>query len=126
MTSRALSTVVYSVSEVAEALRVSPETVRRKIAAGELSAIELGGGARKQYRILARDLAAWLGAENARAVFGIAAGLEALGALFAPLDDGVREALINEAVVWAKDQKAEPALSGKTLSPEDIARRFAK
>ena len=126
MTSRALSTVVYSVSEVAEALRVSPETVRRKIAAGELNAIELGGGARKQYRILARDLAAWLGAENARAVFGIAVGLEALGALFAPLDDGVREALINEAVVWAKDQKAEPALSGKTLSPGDIARRFAK
>lgn len=127
MTHQISSTVtVYSVTEVAEALRVSSETVRRKIVAGELSAIELGGGRRKQYRILAKDLAAWLGAENAEAVFGIGAGLEALRALFAPLSAEERETLLGEAVTWAKSQRPEPEFVGKTLSAEDVANRFAE
>lgn len=120
------TTAVYSVNEVAKALRISGETVRRKIAAGELDAIEISSGARKQYRILAKDLAAWLGAENARAVFGIGAGLEALHALFSPLSAKERKTLIDEAVAWARDQRDKPELSGNTLSAEDIANRFAK
>jgi excisionase family DNA binding protein len=117
---------VYTVSEVAAALRVSNETIRRKISAGELRAIEIGGGSRRQYRILARDLAAWLGPEEARALFGVGEGLEALRAIFMPLSETERERLIAKAVRWAREHMPEPEPSGRTVSPEEIAARFKR
>lgn len=115
---------IYTVSEVAQALRVSSETIRRKIDAGELHAIEITGGPRRQYRILARDLATWLGPDEARAVFGVGEGFEALQRIFAPLGDAEREALVAEAVVWARAQRPDPEVTGRVVSPDEIAAQF--
>ena len=72
MTAASVEThAVYTPQEIASVLRVSAETIRRKIALGELGALEVGGRERKQYRILAQDLVTWLGADRARALFGI-------------------------------------------------------
>ena len=115
---------VYTIAEIANALKISPETVRRRIVSGELHAIEIGGDPRRQYRILARDLSAWIGAEAARAVFGIGQGLDALREAFAGLHETEREALIDEAQAWAKPKTDRPTLVGRAVSLEEIKTRF--
>lgn len=50
---------LLTVQEVAAALAVHPATVRRRIAAGELRALRLGGKG-SSIRIYERDLDAWL------------------------------------------------------------------
>ena len=116
---------VYTIAEVATALKISTETVRRRIVSGELHAIEIGGDPRRQYRILARDLTAWIGAEAARAVFGIGQGLESLREAFAGLNDTERSTLIDEAQAWAKSKTNKPKLVGRTASLEEIKTRFS-
>lgn len=113
-------------AEVAAALRVSSETIRRKIASRELKAVEVSSGPRRQYRLLARDLAAWLGPDTASAVFGVGAGLDALEAAFAPLTPKAREALLEEAKSWARERAPEREFAGRTASPEEIARRLRR
>ncbi len=115
---------VYTIAEVASALKISSETVRRRIVSGELHAIEIGADPRRQYRILARDLNAWIGAEAARAIFGIGQGLDALREAFAGLNDTERSVLIDEAQVWAKSKTNKPELVGRTVSLEEIKTRF--
>jgi len=115
---------VYSVNEVADALSMSGETIRRKIASGDLRAIEIGGKKRKQYRILAKDLIAWLGEDNAHEIFGFAKGLKALGELFKPLSSSERSELISEANQWARSQIAEAKVTGNSLTKEEIASRL--
>lgn len=115
---------VYSVNEIADALSMSSETIRRKIASGELKAIEVGGVKRKQYRILAKDLVSWLGEDNANEIFGFANGLETLRELFMPLSSSDRIKLIHEANQWARSQISEPELQGNALTKEEIASRF--
>ena len=115
---------LYSVSEVAKALHVSGETIRRKIASGELNAVEVGSAKRKQYRILAKDLIQWLGEDNATEIFGFARGLETLKELFETLSPKERSELILEANKWARSQVAEPELRGKSLTKEEIANRL--
>ena len=117
---------VYTISEVANALKLSSETVRRRITSGELHAIEIGGQPRRQYRILARDLTAWIGEDAARAVFGIGHGLNALQAAFTDLEPHARTALIDEAQTWARTQTDTPAPTGQTVSNEEIKKRFPK
>ena len=51
---------LHKVAEVAEALGVSPRTVRRMIDAGELPAIKV----RAQTRVLASDLARYIAAQR--------------------------------------------------------------
>lgn len=48
--------VVFTLPEVAGVLRVTSETIRRKIVSEELGAVDVGGKTRKQYRITASDL----------------------------------------------------------------------
>lgn len=115
---------VYTVAEVAAALRVSSETIRRKIANRELRAVEVSSGPRRQYRLLARDLAAWLGPDTASTVFGVGAGLDSLERAFAPLAPEAREALLEEAKSWTRERTPERELAGRTASPQEIARRF--
>jgi excisionase family DNA binding protein len=117
---------VYTITEVANALKLSSETVRRRITSGELHAIEIGGLPRRQYRILARDLAAWIGEDAAKAVFGIGHGLDALQAAFADLEPKARTALIDEAQSWARGKTNTPAATGRTVSREEIGKRFPK
>ena len=116
---------VYTIAEVASALKISTETVRRRIVSGELHAIEIGADSRRQYRILARDLTAWIGAEAARAVFGIGQGLDALREAFAGLNDTERSELIDEAQVWARSKANEPTPIGRAVSLEEIKARFS-
>lgn len=54
---------LWTVAEVAEHMRVSNMTVYRLIKAGDLPAIRVG----KNYRIRARDLAAYLDASSTQA-----------------------------------------------------------
>ena len=54
-----------TVHEVAERLRVSPPTVYRRIAAGELPAVRLGAGPRAPLRVDDQELRAWLYAREA-------------------------------------------------------------
>ncbi|MGM9319351.1 helix-turn-helix domain-containing protein [Deinococcus aquaticus] len=60
---------VYTVGEVARRLKISPETLRRRICAGELEAIAFAGGLRKHHRITSRQLRTWLGDEVYAALF---------------------------------------------------------
>ncbi|MCL6527268.1 MAG: helix-turn-helix domain-containing protein [Thermaceae bacterium] len=115
---------VYTVAEVARILRVSDETIRRKVSSGELGAVEVSSGRRKQYRILYRDLVAWLGPEQARALFGVGEGLREVRAFFERLPESEREVLLQEALAWARARQPEPSETGRTLSPEQIRQRF--
>jgi len=56
---------LMTVHEVAERLRVSPPTVYRRIAAGELPAVRLGAGPRAPLRVDDQELRAWLYAREA-------------------------------------------------------------
>lgn len=115
---------LYTVSEVAGALRVSSETIRRKIAQGELRAIEVTRTPRKQYRITLRDLSAWLGEDQARAIFGIGDALAMLRAVLAELSDTDQATLLEEAKAWARTQTPDRERVGRTVSADAIAERF--
>ena len=115
---------LYTVSEVASALRVSSETIRRKIAQGELRAVEVTRTPRKQYRIAARDLAAWLGEAQAREVFGVGEALVTLHAVFADLPDADQAALLGEAKAWARERLPERERVGRAVSADALAERF--
>lgn len=54
---------LLTVREVAAELRVSEDTIRRRIDAGELPAVQLGGRG-KSIRIPARELQEWLLADE--------------------------------------------------------------
>lgn len=115
---------VFTLSEVAGVLRVTSETIRRKIVSGELGAVEVGGKTRKQYRVTASDLSAWLGPERAAQLFGVCAGLRALEEAFAAQPEEEVEAAIARAV------RAERAVSAVNSSPTpssaEINVRFGK
>ncbi len=117
---------VFTVSEVAASLRLSDETVRRKIQTGELGAMQIGTGSRKALRILARDLVQWLGPESAHSVFGIGQGLDVLEEALVGLEPAAQEQLIERAKAFAKERTPERELTGRTVSPEEIAKRFPK
>ena len=91
-----------------------------------MHAIAIGGLPRRQYRILARDLAARIGEDAAKAVFGIGHGLDALQTAFADLEPKARTALIEEAQTWARAKTVAPAATGRTVSREEISKRFPK
>ena len=117
---------VYTVAEIAAALRVSTETIRRKITAGELRAIEITRSPRRQYRVLERDLVTWLGPDAARAVFGIGEGIEQVRAALGALDERDRETLLEEARTWARSRALPRETEGRTVTPEDVAARFTR
>ena len=121
------SRAVFTLPEVAGVLRVTSETIRRKIVAGELGALEIGGSKRKQYRITASDLSAWLGPARAAQLFGIGAGLRAVEEAFAAHPAEVVEAAIAEAVQAVKVKRTAP--DGElqpTPTGEEIRQRFGR
>ena len=117
---------VFTVSDIATGLRMSDETIRRKIQNGELNAFQVGNGSRKTLRILAQDLVQWLGSDVAKSVFGIGEGLAELERAFAVLEPKEREALIARATAFAKETAPKRTLTGRTVSKEEIAARFPK
>jgi excisionase family DNA binding protein len=117
---------VYTIAEVAKVLRVSDETIRRKIVAGELEAIEVSSKPRKTYRIPDYALVRWLGSEKAFQLFGVRHALEELRELFLKVPETERTAILEEAITWARAQRPEPELTGRVLTKEEIAERFKK
>ncbi len=117
---------VFTIAEVARVLRVSNETIRRKIISGELEAVEVSSTPRKTYRIHPRAIVRWLGPEKAREYFGIGQGFHELRELFLKVPEEERMQIIDEAIAWAKAQRPEPELTGRVLTKEEIAERFKK
>jgi len=120
-----LAQTVFTPQEVATALRVSSETIRRKIVSGELGALEVGGKERKQYRIFSRDLVQWLGQERAATLFGLTSAVNELRAAWAGVSDEEFDATLEEAIQHAREQRPTPeGPFGPALTPEEIAERF--
>lgn len=120
------TTTVFTPAEVARVLRVTSETVRRKIVSGELGAIEVGGKQRKQYRITLADLSGWLGPERAAQLFGIGAGLNALETAMRGADADALERELSAAVAAVRAEQDRPGPFLPTPTPEDIARKFGQ
>jgi excisionase family DNA binding protein len=116
---------VFTIAEVAKVLRVSGETIRRKIVAGELEAIEVSSAPRKTYRLSYHELENWLGADEAQRLFG-KSGLDELQERFLKVSEEEFNQIINEATAWARSQQPEPKLTGRVLSFEEIRERFKK
>ena len=55
---------LLTVDEVAEQLRVSPQTVYRRIGAGELEALQIGSGPKAPIRVRAGAVARFLNAHS--------------------------------------------------------------
>jgi excisionase family DNA binding protein len=126
MASGVVQQPIFTIAEIAAGLRMSDETIRRKIQSGELNALQIGSGPRKTIRILARDLVQWLGPTTAREVFGLGEGLLEVERAFAKLDPAAREDLIDEAVKNARAKQPERKLVGRTPSAAEIAARFKR
>jgi excisionase family DNA binding protein len=105
---------IYTSAEVANALRVSEESVRREIRRGTLTAARIGN----QYRLTANDLAAWLGESRYRELFS---PLGPLGALigFGGLEEDAAQNLALKAV---KEVRLNvPSVSGVTApNPAEV------
>ena len=116
---------VFTPQEVAAALRVSSETIRRKIVSGELHALEVGGKERKQYRIFSQDLVQWLGQERASVLFGFSKAVSELQAAWANVNDAEFDATLEEAIQHARDSRPTPkGPLNPALTPEEITERF--
>ena len=116
---------IFTPQEVARALRVSSETIRRKIVSGELHALEVGGKERKQYRIFSQDLVQWLGQERASVLFGFSRAVNELQAAWANVSDAEFDATLEEAIQHARDSRPTPeGPFGAALTPEEISERF--
>lgn len=122
------SQTVFTPVEVAQVLRVTSETIRRKIISGELGAIEVGGEKRKQYRITLSDLNRWLGPERSEQLFGAAAGLHVLGEALAQADDHFFEEELPIIIQKVRAERRLPAADSylPTPTPEEIQRKFGK
>ncbi len=117
---------VFTIAEIARVLRVSDETIRRKIVSGELEAVEVSSTPRKTYRILDYALVRWLGSEKAYQLFGVRHGFEELRELFLKVPEPERTEILEEAIAWARSQRPEPELTGRVLTKEEIAERLKK
>ena len=117
---------LLTIAEAAQLLRLSDDTVRRQIKEGDLPAIRLGTTpkGRARYRIALDVVTRLLGGQ---ASVPAPSASERLQAVFAELSDEQQEALIAEAVQWAR--RDQPAPLGMNPAPEPgreaIERRFA-
>jgi excisionase family DNA binding protein len=109
---------IYTSAEVANALRVSEESVRREIRRGALTAARIGN----QYRLTANDLAAWLGESRYRELFS---PLGPLGALigFGGLEEGAAHALASQAVNEVRQANPRTASGVAAPTPAEVKAR---
>lgn len=108
---------VYTPAEVARALRVNEETVRREIRREQLGAVQIG----RQYRITVPDLIAWLGQERYLELFRPhEALLTLLGSGGLDEEHAAAEA---ETLVRRARAEASRQPEGVAPSPEQVARR---
>jgi excisionase family DNA binding protein len=115
---------IFTVAEVASSLRISDETIRRKILSGELKAIELSSGSRTTFRILGQELVRWLGANTARQLFGLGEGLLEIEKALSTLEPTEREELISAAIAAAKAKAPARKKVGRVATQKEIALKF--
>ncbi|WP_407573004.1 helix-turn-helix domain-containing protein [Deinococcus altitudinis] len=116
---------LLTIPEAAQRLHLSDDTVRRQIREGDLPAIRLGTTptGRARYRISQAVVDGLLN----RAAVPTRSAAERLQEVFAVLSDDQREALIVEAIRWAREGQEVPVSEGLSAepSPEEIRTRFA-
>jgi excisionase family DNA binding protein len=114
---------LLTIPEVARLLHLSGDTVRRQIREGDLPAIRIGTtpAGRPRYRVPSQAIQRLLGEDVAPDP------LEPLRAVFAELSDEQRTALLLQAVAWAKEQRPEVSMEGRTPQPdaEEVRAKFA-
>jgi excisionase family DNA binding protein len=116
---------LLTIPEAAQRLQLSDDTVRRQIREGDLPAIRLGTtpAGRARYRISQAVIDGLL----SQAAPPVPSAAERLQEVFSVLSDEQREALIVEALRWARTGQAAPV--GEDLpaepTPEEIRARFA-
>ncbi|GHG02839.1 hypothetical protein GCM10017783_13930 [Deinococcus piscis] len=116
---RALLTVM----EAARRLHVSDDTLRRQIRTGDLPAVQVGTTptGRPRYRIPVQAVEERLGHSAELPA------LERLRLAFAQLSESQQEALIAEAVAWARSETPTPDHPRQAaLSREEIAARVTE
>lgn len=115
---------LLTVSEVARLLHVSDDTVRRQIREGDLGAVQIGTTptGRPRYRIPAATVEARLG----RSTLQTPSTGERLQVAFATLTEDQQEALLTQAVDWARSRTPDMLVGERKPEPtaEDIAKRF--
>ncbi len=116
---------LYTLSEVANALRVSKETIRRKVIQEEIAAIEVTGAPKKQYRILHSELERWLGPDAVQELF-VKPTTFNLPNLFEGMSDEEIDELVNKAKAWAREHTSAPKPEGPAPTPDEIKARFPK
>jgi excisionase family DNA binding protein len=109
---------IYTSAEIARALRVSEESVRREIRRGALTAARIGN----QYRLTANDLAAWLGESRYRELFSPLGPLSALIG-FGGLEDDAAHALALKAVKEVNRARPHTASGMTAPSPAEVKAR---
>ncbi|SMB81269.1 helix-turn-helix domain-containing protein [Deinococcus hopiensis] len=115
---------LLTVPEAARLLHVSDDTVRRQIREGDLGAVRIGTTptGRPRYRIPAAVVEARLG----RSTLQAPSAAERLQAAFAVLTEDQQEALLTQAINWARAQAPEVVVGERQPEPTagDIAVRF--
>jgi excisionase family DNA binding protein len=109
---------IYTSAEVASALRVSEESVRREIRRGRLTAARIGN----QYRLTANDLAAWLGESRYRELFSPLGPLGALIGLGGLEEDAAHTLALN-AVSEVRQASPRTASGVKAPTPAEVKAR---
>jgi len=124
MTARHEPRGLLTVPEAARLLHVSDDTVRRQIREGDLGAVQIGTTptGRPRYRIPTAVVEERLG----RSTLPAPSAAERLQAAFAVLTEDQQEALLAQAVSWARAQTPDPVVGERLPEPtsEDITRRF--
>ena len=117
---------LLTIPEAAQRLHLSDDTVRRQIREGDLPAIRLGTTpkGRARYRISQEVVDGLLN----QAVVPVPSAAERLQEVFSVLSDEQREALLREAIRWAREGQEVPVSEGFLAEPslEEIRTRFAE
>ena len=104
-------------------LQVSDDTVRRQIREGDLGAVQIGTTrtGRPRYRIPAAIVEERLGRTTLPS-----SAAQRLQAAFAVLSEAQQEALLTQAVAWARAQAPDLAVGERRPEPSraEIAERF--
>ena len=116
---------LYTLNEVADMLRVSKETIRRKVIKKEINAIEVTGAPKKQYRILHSELERWLGPDTVQELFVKPTTFD-LPSLFEGMSDEEIDELVNKAKAWAREHTSAPKPEESTPTPDEIKAHFPK
>ncbi|WP_027482279.1 helix-turn-helix domain-containing protein [Deinococcus pimensis] len=117
---------LLTITEVAQRLHVSDDTVRRQIREGDLEAVQIGTTPKGRPRL--RVPAAAVERKLRQRVAHPTPSLERLREVFSVLTDEQKEALIDEAVLWAREtQERQTAGSPELPEPtrDELQRRFA-